>query len=65
MKIGEALIVFGLVVNALLVIVYTGTLAAICRGVRHRKVFLMTVLLLMSNFAGCWMPVLEFELNTA
>ena len=59
MKILDVISLLTVIVSLVLVIMYTGTLVAICKGVRHYKVVIMTVLLLMSNLMGLLVPFIE------
>lgn len=56
---------FTLFVSVVLVFILTCTLTIIFRGVRHTKVIIITVLLLMSNLALIFVPLLEYKFAKA
>lgn len=65
MTLFEIVGIFSVVVSVVLVLVFTGTLVAICKGVRRYKIILMTGLLLTSNLANCFIFFLQYQVDYA
>jgi len=65
MTLFEIVGIFSVVVSVVLVLIFTGTLFVICKGIRRYKIILMTGLLLTSNLANCFIFFLQFQVGKA
>ena len=52
------------ITSGLQVFLYTCTLVVVCKGVKHLKVLIMTILLLISSFARVLFLVFEIQIGS-